>query len=67
MESMLKDSTHMRVRCIYSKRNNCSGNRVSEEGNRGEEELGGVEGGVEDRGPLLERFTRNLEGFGKRS
>ena len=39
---------------------------MSEDGNRGEEELGVVKGGVEDRG-LLERFTQALEGIGERS
>ena len=29
---LLKDSTHMRVRCINNQRNGCSGNKVSENG-----------------------------------
>ena len=42
----MKDCTNMRVRCVDSQRNSCSRNRVSEEGNRGDEEFGGGEGGV---------------------
>ena len=38
----MKDSSNMRVRCIYSQINGCSRNRVSEDWNRGEEELGDV-------------------------
>ena len=65
-EMLLKDSTHMRVRCIHSQGDSCPGLRVSEEGNRGQEELGSVEGGVKVRG-LLKRFTWTLEGVGERS
>ena len=39
---------------------------MSEDGNRGKEELGFVKGRVEDRGPL-ERFTQTLEGVGERN
>ena len=42
------------------------GFRVSKDRNRGKEELGAVEGGVEDRGPF-ESFTQTLEGAGERS
>ena len=62
-EMLLKDSTHMRVRCIHSQGDSCPGLRESEDRNRGKEELGGV---VEDRGPLV-RFTQTLEGVGERS
>ena len=61
----MKDGTHMTVR-IYSQRDSCSGFRVSEDTNKGEEELGVVKGGVEDRGPL-ERFTWTLVGVCERS
>ena len=46
MEALLKDSTHMRVRHAYIQRNGCSRNRVGENGNRSEEELGGGESRV---------------------
>ena len=52
--SLLKNSTHMRVGCI---------NGVSKDRDRGKEELGMAEGGVENWGPL-ERLTRTLEGVG---
>ena len=56
----------MRVGCINSQGDGCSGFKVSKDRNRGEEELGMMEGGVKDRG-LLERFTWTLEGVGQRS
>ena len=65
-EMLLKDSTHMRVRCIHSQGDSSPGLRVSEDRNRGKEELGTVERRVKDRGPLV-RFTLTLEGVGERS
>ena len=63
-ETLLKNSTHMRVGCNYSQGDSCFRFRVSKDRNRGEEKFGTVEGGVEDRGPL-ERITRNLQGVGE--
>ena len=42
----MEDSTHMRVRCVDSQRNTCPRYRVSDDWNRGKEELGGRESGV---------------------
>ena len=64
-ETLLKNSTHMRVRCINSQGDGSSRFRVSKDRNRGKEELGMLEGGVTDRQPL-ERFTRTLQGVGQR-
>ena len=62
----MKNSTYMRVGCVHSQGDGCSRFRVSKDGNRGKEDLGAVEGGVEDRGPL-KRFTQTLEGVCERN
>ena len=62
-ETLLKNSTHVRVKRINSQGDVSTGFRVSKDRDRGKEELGMAEGGVENWGPL-ERLTRTLEGVG---
>ena len=56
MEALLENNTHMRVRWVHSQGDGCTGNQVSENGNRGKEKLGGGKGQVQNWRPL-ERFT----------
>ena len=62
-ETLLKNSTNMRVGRINSQTDGSTEFRVSKDRDRGEEELGIAEGGVKDWGPM-ERFTQTLEGVG---
>ena len=66
MATLLEDSTHMRVRCIDSQGDGCSGYKVRKDRNGGEKELGMMDSGVKFGGPK-ERFTGTLEGVSERS